>query len=257
MTVADRIRRMGGAHWLGFFALVLGAWALLFAMQVPADLRAAASFYGADLWAALCSIEPGLAGAPTLFAMWAAMAAAMMAPSFLPALATYDDLSRTAAVGRAGFAALLGGYLAVWLGFAALATVAQIALTGAGLLTPLGESASRGLSAGLLALAGIYQFSPLKHACLSRCRHPLGFFMQHWSPGSAAAVGMGLRLGLVCLGCCWALMALAFVGGTMNLAWMGLAMVLMTLEKLPAPGRILTRPLGLALLVAAPVALII
>ena len=97
-------------------------------------------------------------------------------------------------------------------------------------------------------MAGAYQFSPVKEACLSKCRRPLSFFMQHWDEG---ALRNGVRLGLVCLGCCWALMALAFVGGVMNLAFMGLATVIMVLEKLPQVGRYLTRPLGAVLIAAS------
>ena len=248
-----RLAAMGQGHWLAFYGLVLLCWALLYAMQLPPDLAAAARLFGPELWEALCAVEPGLAGAPTVYLMWAAMAAGMMAPTALPAFVTYDDLRAAGPGSAAGFAALAAGYLAVWLGFAALATGAQIALAGAGLLTPLGSSASVGLTAALLALAGLWQLSPLKAACLARCRHPLGFFLQHWEAGPWR---MGLRLGLVCLGCCWALMALAFVGGTMNLAFMGGAMVLMALEKLPA-GRALTRPLGGALLAAAAAVLVI
>jgi predicted metal-binding membrane protein len=166
----------------------------------------------------------------------------MMAPTALPALATYDDLGHT---GRTNFGALLAGYLAVWLGFALLAAAAQMALFRADLVSAFGDSRSALLSAGLLAVAGGYQFSPLKEACLAKCRAPLTFFMQHWDEG---AWRNGLRLGLVCLGCCWALMALAFVGGVMNLAFMGLATVIMVIEKLPEAGRWLTRPLGTALL---------
>ena len=145
--------------------------------------------------------------------------------------------------------ALVAGYLAVWLGFSVIAAGAQMALFNAGLLTAFGDSRSGVLSAALLALAGAYQFSPAKAACLSKCRRPLVFFMAHWDEGP---LRNGLRLGLVCLGCCWALMLLAFVGGVMNLAFMGLATVIMVLEKLPGPGRYLTRPLGVALLCAAP-----
>ena len=238
---------MGQGHWLAFYALVLAAWALLYAMQLPPDLAAAARLFGPELWEALCTVEPGMAGAPTVFLMWAAMAAGMMAPTAVPALATYDDLRAAGAGSTAGFGWLTAGYLAVWLGFAALASGAQIALSGAGLLTPLGASASVWLTASLLALAGLWQLSAVKAACLTRCRAPLTFFMAHWAEGPWR---MGLRLGLTCLGCCWALMALAFVGGTMNLAFMGGAMLLMTLEKLPL-GRPLTRPLGVALLLAA------
>ena len=256
MIVAHRIRRMTGWHWLVFFALVLGAWGFLYAMQLPAALRDAAAIYGDGFWAALCVVEPGLAGYPAVLAMWAAMSAAMMAPTFLPALATYEDLAATGAATRRGFVELLAGYLAVWLGFSAVAAAAQVALAGAGLVAPTGESRATWLTAALLALAGGYQFTALKEACLSKCRRPLTFFMAHWAPARWNALAMGLRLGALCLGCCWALMALAFVGGTMNLAWMGLATLFMVLEKLPDIGRPLTRPLGVVLLAAAAVALI-
>jgi len=256
VIAAWRIRRMTGAHWLTLYGLVLGAWAVLYAMQLPADLRAAADLYGAAFWAALCTVEPGLAGYPGVFAMWALMSAAMMAPTALPALATYEDLAATGAGTGRGFIELLAGYLAVWLGFSGLAAGAQVALSGAGLVTPLGESASPVLSAALLAGAGAYQFSALKDACLSKCRQPLTFFMEHWRGTRWNALGMGLRLGAVCLGCCWALMALAFVGGTMSLAWMGLATLVMVLEKLPEIGRPVTRPLGAVLLAAAAAVLV-
>ncbi len=243
MDVSGRLRRMTGLHWLLFYGAVLGAWALLFAMQLPADLREAAAIYGNGFWEALCTVRPGLSGLPGAFLMWAAMAAAMMAPTFLPVLATYDDLVQGGAAG--GFAGLVAGYMAVWLGFAAVAAGAQAGLAEAGLVDAMGQSGSRWLTAGLLAGAGLYQFSARTEASLCQCRHPMTFFMQHWDEG---AWRMGLRLGALCLGCCWALMAMAFVGGTMNLLWMGGATVLMTLEKLPDIGRVLTRPLGFALL---------
>ncbi|MGY6703981.1 DUF2182 domain-containing protein [Roseinatronobacter sp.] len=246
MQLASSLRKMRAPHWLGFYGMIALAWAALYAMQLPPDLVAAASLYGAEFWDALCRIEPGLAGAPNIFLMWALMSAAMMAPTALPALATWDDLVQT---GRsAGFGALLAGYLAVWLGFAALATAAQLGLAGAGLLNPLGASVNIWLTALLLAGAGAYQFSTLKDACLAKCRRPLTFFIQYWENGPWR---MGLRLGAVCLGCCWALMALAFVGGTMNLLWMGGAMVLMMVEKLPRIGAVLTRPLGYGLIAAS------
>ena len=113
------------------------------------------------------------------------------------------------------------------------------------LVSGFGDSRSVWLSVALLAIAGGYQFSALKEACLSKCRAPLTFFMQHWGE---SPLSMGLRLGATCLGCCWALMLLAFVGGVMSLAFMGLATLIMTLEKLPDIGRWLSRPLGVALL---------
>ena len=243
--IAARVRQMGGGQWLALYALILGAWGGLYAMALPADLRAGVQIYGVDFLQSLCVVTPDAAGFLRITLMWALMAAAMMAPTALPAFATYDDLGHSAET-RLG--ALVAGYLAVWLGVALIAAGAQMALFRAGLVTALGDSRSGLLSAALLALAGAYQFSPLKEACLSRCRRPLAFFMAHWDEGPARN---GLRLGLVCLGCCWALMALAFVGGVMNLAFMGLATVIMGLEKLPDPGRWLTRPLGVMLLTGA------
>ncbi|EDZ45587.1 conserved hypothetical protein [Rhodobacterales bacterium Y4I] len=244
--LAQRIRTMGGWHWLGLFGLILGAWVLLYAMSVPAELRAAGAIYGPDFWRDFCTLTPDAAGFGKMLMMWALMSAAMMAPTALPAFATYEDLSHTAP--DTSFARLVGGYLAVWLGFSALAAVLQLGLFQAELLTAFGDSNSRYLSAGLLLVAGGYQFSPVKEACLSKCRRPLVFFMQHWDEGP---LRNGLRLGLVCLGCCWALMLLAFAGGTMNIAFMGLATVIMILEKLPDLGRYITKPLGAGLVVAA------
>jgi predicted metal-binding membrane protein len=244
--LAERIRAMRGAQWLVLFALILTAWGLLYAMALPQDLRLAGQLYGREFWQSLCTVTPDAAGYLRITAMWALMSAAMMAPTALPAFATYDDLSHSAPTAR--FSHLVAGYLAIWLGYSFLAAGVQMALFQADLVSAFGDSRSGLLSAGLLALAGAYQFSPLKEACLSKCRMPLTFFMQHWEEGPWRN---GLRLGAVCLGCCWALMLLAFVGGVMNIAFMGLAMVLMALEKLPEIGRWMTRPLGVALIVGA------
>lgn len=239
----ERIRGMIGWHWLALFGAILGAWLVLFAMAVPADLRVFSDIYGAEFWRALCAVTPDAAGFARLALMWALMSAAMMAPTALPAFTTYDDLAARAPEAR--FAKLVAGYLVVWLGFAVLAAGLQMLLTQVGLLDLLGASLSPALTGALLIGAGAYQFSALKQACLAKCRRPLTFFMQHWDEGPWRN---GLRLGLVCLGCCWALMLLGFVGGVMNLAFMGLATVLMILEKLPDIGRWLTKPLGAVLI---------
>ena len=240
--LSDRIRAMGAPHWLALFGLILGAWGMLYAMALPAELRQGARIFGADFWESLCLVTPDAAGFGRVVLMWALMAAAMMAPTALPAFATYDDLGRST---QTRFGALVAGYLIVWLGFSLLAGALQMALFGAGLVSAFGDSLSVWLSAGLLLVAGLYQFSPVKEACLSKCRAPLTFFMAHWDEGP---LRNGLRLGLVCLGCCWALMLLAFVGGVMNIAFMGLATLIMVIEKLPAYGRYLTRPLGAVLI---------
>lgn len=247
-TLTHRTR---AALWLGFFALVLLGWTLLWAMGREAAVFQAA--YGLEWWIELC--RTGAAGAAfwPLVAMWAVMAAAMMAPTIVPVLTTYLDLPNARA---SGFAGLLAGYLAVWglaaLGFAAL----QQALAGQGWIAPTGASLSPWLTAALFAAAGAWQFSALKGRCLSRCRAPLMFLIAHWRDGAGGAALIGTRLGAVCLGCCWALMALALVGGMANLLWMGLATLLMVVEKLPEAGHRLTRPLGWALLVSAGASLI-
>lgn len=240
--LTEGIRRMSGLHWLMLFGGILLAWAALFAMSVPQDLRIAGAIYGAEFWLTLCTMTPDAAGAARMVLMWVLMSAAMMAPTALPAFATYDDLSRSAEGTR--FGDLVAGYLLVWIGFSLLAAGLQLVLLRADLISVFGDSRSGLLSALLLLIAGGYQFTPLKAQCLSKCRRPLVFFMQHWDEG---AFRNGLRLGAVCLGCCWALMLLAFVGGVMNLAFMGLATVFMILEKLPEIGRWLTRPMGVVL----------
>ncbi len=245
MTPFPRINP-AGALWLGFFALILAAWAGLFAMVITSPLTGVP----AGLWQALC-LGAASAGIGGLFAMWSLMAAAMMLPTFVPALRTFLNLGAAGASRPVDAAALVAGYVAVWAGVALAGALAQRALAQAGLLAPDGSSLSLWLTSALLMAAGLYQFSLFKAACLAKCRMPLTFFMQRWAPGPARALVMGMELGALCLGCCWALMALAFVGGTMNLLWMGAATLFMTLEKLPDIGRYLTRPAGFILISAS------
>lgn len=236
--------------WLGFFALVLASWLALFLMQPTTSLPAGLEIFGLDYLASLCRPASSYALAE-LILMWALMALAMMAPTIVPALKTYLDLTHTKGATYAGFVSLILGYMTVWLGFSVPAALLQSALSAGSYLDPFGKSAEPLLSAALLALAGLYQFSRLKQACLNQCQSPLMFFLGNWREGISGSLRMGLRLGATCLGCCWALMLLAFVAGTMNLAFMALAMVLMTLEKLPQLGRHLTTPVGVVLLGAA------
>lgn len=246
--LADRI-------WPVFFAFSLLAWIGLLLLAVDhgggPPLGALSAGFDAELWRALCAVSPTTEPFGLLVLMWSLMAGAMMAPTALPVLAAYRDLTQGRPGADIGLAAFLGGFLAVWLVFAVMASGAQSALAAAALLSPHAVSVSDWLTALLLALAGVYQFSALKAACLSKCRAPLPFLMSRWRAGAAGAFRMGLSHGAVCVGCCWALMLLAFVGGTMNLAWMGGAMVLMFLEKLPEIGNPVTRPLGLVLILAA------
>lgn len=252
MATMTARRLLEGWHWLAFFGAVLLAWLALWAMSPPADLVAAARLGGAGFWTELCRATPDSAGFLRMAAMWAVMSLAMMAPTAFPAFRTFEELAGAGAARRRDSLALWSGYLFVWLGFSVLAALLQLGFLGLGLVTPTGVLSAPALGGGFLVLAGLYQFSALKAACLSACRSPFSFFMAHWEPatGARGAFGLGVRLGAVCLGCCWALMLLAFVGGLSNLLFMGLATVLMAVEKLPELGRPLTRPLGVLLVVA-------
>lgn len=232
--------------WLGFYAAILLGWAGL--MQMTAS--PIPGLTAAEYWAALC-ISAENADPLALIAMWGLMSAAMMLPTFVPAVRVFGELGSVRATNGVSMAALVTGYGAVWLVFSVLAAGLQLGLAKAGAMTGAGQTLSPWVSVGLLAAAGAYQFSTAKEACLSKCRHPLMFFMEHWAPGLKPAFAMGARLGVWCVGCCWLLMLLGLIGGAMNLMWMGAATLFMVLEKLPEIGRYLTKPLGAALLIGA------
>ena len=191
--------------------------------------------------------------AAAVFVMWAGMMVAMMLPSAAPMILTFDALERrNAPAGRATprSLAFAGAYLLVWIGFSALAAGTQWALQAGGMLTPMIVSRSEGLTAGLLILAGLYQLTPLKQACLKYCRTPEGFLLAEWRDGTGGAFAMGLRHGLYCAGCCWALMLLLFVAGVMNPVWIAFLTVAVALEKWPQLPAWLTWVYSAALLAA-------
>ncbi|MFQ1701856.1 DUF2182 domain-containing protein [Loktanella agnita] len=183
-----------------------------------------------------------------LFSMWAIMMAAMMGPTFVPTMRAYEDLITSADGSRSGSLGVVLGFFVVWVGFAGLIAFAQYWLIEVGVLTAMGRSVSNYFSAALLLSAGVYQFTALKNRCLDHCRSPTFQFLAHWRTGFSGGVYMGLHHGAYCVACCWGLMVIGFVGGVMDLLWMGGATLLMTLEKLPQVGRYLTRPLGIGLI---------
>lgn len=185
-----------------------------------------------------------------VFGMWALMMAAMMLPSALPMATSFAALDRGPAKGGGRTAGFVLAYLAVWVGFSLAATALQWWLQGLGLVNAGGASRTPLLAGGLLLVAGAVQFTPLKRACLRKCRTPLGFLATEWRAGFGGAAVMGLRHGAFCLGCCWALMLLPFVAGTMNLLWMAGLAAVVALEKLAPRGELLSRGFGV-LLVAA------
>jgi predicted metal-binding membrane protein len=191
---------------------------------------------------------------PIITAMWWVMMIAMMTPSAAPLILLYGlVLRRNATLSQDVYIPsllLLAGYLVAWLVFAVAAAALQKALQPTGLISQMMLwSKSATLSATVLAAAGLYQFSDLKHACLARCRSPVRFLTEYWRPGRFGSFVLGIRHGGYCVGCCWMLMTLLFVGGVMNLIWIAMLTVVVLLEKL-APAGAAVRKLSGGLLIA-------
>ena len=187
--------------------------------------------------------------------MWVVMMVAMMVPTAAPMVLVFAKVSRKRREEQrpdVPTGVFLLGYVLVWGGFAALATLAQWGLHTASLLSSMmGESTSPILGGSLLLAAGIFQWSPLKSVCLTRCQSPLGFLMSEWREGPRGALTMGLRHGVFCLGCCWVLMALLFVLGVMNLVWIAALAGFVLLEKVVLAGQKVSRLTGLLLVIWA------
>ena len=192
-----------------------------------------------------------------MFLMWWIMMIAMMTPSAAPLILLYARAYRyEQKLGKIGAAvaptqAFLLGYLASWMVFSAAATLLQWGLERAGLVhAMLMWSIVPAFSGMLLVAAGLYQFSPLKNACLAQCRSPAQFLAENFRSGVWGACRMGFKHGLFCLGCCWALMALLFVGGAMNLVWIAGLTILVLIEKIAPGGYIIARTAGVLMIAA-------
>lgn len=184
-----------------------------------------------------------------MLVMWSAMMAAMMLPSAVPMLLFYDSVAQKRGNPAIGLTMLFAlGYLVVWFCFSFGAVLLQYALDQASLLSPSIRTTSTVLAGIILIAAGLYQWTPLKQACLRRCRSPLDFVMTAWRSGSRGALSMGLRHGVFCLGCCWMLMLLLFVGGVMNFAWIAGIALFVLVEKLVPAGHWVGKAAGLILI---------
>ena len=212
------------------------------------DLAWMAADMSEDATAMIPEWTPGYFAA--MFLMWAVMMAGMMMPSAAPAILLFARLSHHAGERSVVPAlAFASGYLATWTLFSLVATLAQWALSDASLLSAT-MTGQRGWFAGaLLVAAGAYQFTALKAACLAKCRSPAEFLVQHRREGRLGAFVMGMDHGLYCVGCCWALMALLFAFGVMNLLWIAALAAFVLVEKLLPAGRSMALVAGVALLV--------
>jgi predicted metal-binding membrane protein len=182
---------------------------------------------GAGMRAMTATMQAPLFG--SLILMWWLMMVAMMLPSATPAILLYARVreSRGDESSIAQTPVFLAGYLSIWLLFSILAAFAQGLLAG-----PSMTLGNRWAESALLIAAGVYELTPLKKGCLTRCRSPAEFLTRHWRPGWGGAVRLGVLHGANCLGCCWMLMALLFVGGVMNLLWIVGLTLIVTVEKL-------------------------
>ncbi|MBP0639532.1 DUF2182 domain-containing protein [Cupriavidus sp. AcVe19-6a] len=186
-----------------------------------------------------------------MFFMWCVMMVAMMLPSAAPMILLFATINRKQRDTTRPYVAtsiFAMGYLAAWAGFSLVAVVLQWGFQRTGILSPTLVAANATFSGLLLLAAGIYQFTPIKHACLRQCRSPLAFLSTHWRRGALGALRMGLLHGAFCVGCCWFLMGLMFFGGVMSLYWIaGLALFVLCEKTVPA-GHCLGYASGVALL---------
>jgi len=217
------------------------------AAVLTATLGLAAASWGIAVWQ-MDGMDMGVAtrlgSFVSFIAVWAVMMAAMMLPSVLPVILVLIRFG-----GSAHAAGFIVGYLVAWGGFSVAATLVHWALLEAALVSPMMESASVPLSAAVLAVAGLFQFTPLKHACLVRCRSPWGAVL---NPSSATiAMREGFRHGAFCVGCCWVLMALLFVAGVMNLLWIAVIAAYVIAEKWAPGAKWFSRAVGALLCLAA------
>ena len=201
---------------------------------------------GGGLYVVLCRPVYVLTGAfdpaamSLTFAMWGAMVLAMMLPTAAPTITTYATLSETAlqkGEPAASPLVLMAGYVAIWIGAALALTALQVLLARAGRLDVRMGIDNPFVAGAMFVAAGAYQFTSLKHACLSHCQHPFRFFFANWTADPRAVFRLGLRQGLYCLGCCWAMMGLMFAVGAMNVIWMAILGAIMAVEKLGASMR--------------------
>jgi predicted metal-binding membrane protein len=212
------------------------------------------------LWSAVCrpvgltgdgfSVAPG--DIALALAMWTAMSLAMMLPTAAPMIVTYGDLAETAREKGRRVASplwIVAGYSAVWIAISVVAVALQSAVVAAWAVAELPARLGLAIAGVLIGAAGLYQFSDLKHACLTACRNPFVTLFGRWTETPAGVFRLGLREGVNCLGCCWALMGILIVAGAMNVVWMALFSILMTAEKMTA-GRALPYGIGLLLITA-------
>ena len=233
-------------NWIIFYTVLLIAWIAIVVMALESLLPNNANFVTRVI--EICSNSVSDLNIIGVFFMWFLMSIAMMSPTIIPTLKTYEDILESGGKRENSFWWFIAGFLSIWMIFSILMSLTQVFLGRLYLLNDHGAFFSSLISSGFLVLAGLYQLSSYKEACLIKCQRPFTFFLQSWKSGNSGSFNMGVSIGLFCLGCCWALMALAFVGGVMNLAFMAIMTFFMMLEKIPDYGKYISKPLSLILI---------
>lgn len=253
MEAISPTRRVRRDRWFilaGLGGVTVAAWAFLALDALPMP---AGTSDGSMMGDAMVRVQPwAVAQLAPRFLMWAVMMVAMMLPTAVPMTLVYAAVARKAARENRPVAptfVFVAGYLAIWILFSVAATASQSGLDHWALLSPSMSSASPYLGGGLLIAAGIYELTPYKHTCLAHCRAPAHFISQKWRSGFPGAFRMGLGLGAYCLGCCWILMGLLFVGGLMNLLWVAAIAAFILLEKTLPLAEVGARLVGAAMIV--------
>jgi predicted metal-binding membrane protein len=249
LAIERAVRQDRALVIFGLASITLLCWAYLVRMAAMMNTAAADKAMHAAMGMPEMAAW-GTAELVMLFLMWAVMMIAMMLPSAAPIiLLVVGTYRRRGDRSRVLTLAFGSGYVLAWTAFSAAAALAQVMLHRAALLSSTMASNSAIVGGGILLCAGAYQWLPLKAACLTHCRTPLAFLTRHWREGAAGALGMGLRHGLYCVGCCWALMLLLFVTGVMNLVWVGAIAIFVLVEKLAPHGGRFGKVAGMLLII--------
>jgi len=222
---------LAGLSWIYIIGLNEGGWSWLMAMPMRHG------WTGSDLL--------------LTFLMWLVMMMAMMTPAVAPTILLLGTVERRRGQPRPRrrTAVALVGYFIVWAGACVLATLLQYGLHEAGIIYGAMSPLHAQLAGAMLILVGIFELTPAKAACLTRCRSPIDTIARYWRPEPGGSLRVGLSHGLYCLGCCWALMLVLFVTGVMNLLWIAILSALILAEKLLPQGRLLSRFAGIAILI--------
>jgi len=196
----------------------------------------------------------GAAGADgfwPLTGMWFGMMTAMMAPTVWPWVRSFHRFSgRASGPSVRATAEFVAGYLIAWLAYSIGAASLQLGLQRAGMLGHPAAAVTSGLGTAIFVFAGLYQLAPIKRACLTHCRTPLGYFLSRWDDGPTGGFRLGVNHGLFCVGCCWALMATSFAVGIMNWWWMAALAAIAVVEQVAPHGHRLRAPLGVGFMIA-------